>query len=89
MRAIRKMEPAWEKVQGENFPSCRKSTNYRMVERNFNRITCSPGRSACISPRSSSVRDLKALDSAYSIVFPNFTPINVNKKKRNYEDSIP
>ena len=27
--------------------------------------------------------DLKALDSAYSIVFPNSTPINVNKKKRN------
>ena len=25
--------------------------------------------------------DLKALDSAYSIVFPNSTPINVNKKK--------
>ena len=27
--------------------------------------------------------NLKALDSAYSIVFPNSTPINVNKKKRN------
>ena len=27
--------------------------------------------------------DLKALDKAYSIVFPNSTPINVNKKKRN------
>jgi len=26
--------------------------------------------------------DLKALDSAYSIVFPDSTPINVNKKKR-------
>ena len=26
--------------------------------------------------------DLKALDAAYSIVFPNSTPINVNKKKR-------
>ena len=26
--------------------------------------------------------DLKALDSAYSIVFPNNTPININKKKR-------
>ena len=26
--------------------------------------------------------DLKALDSAYSIVFPNSTPININKKKR-------
>ena len=26
--------------------------------------------------------DLKALDSAYSIAFPNSTPINVNKKKR-------
>ena len=25
--------------------------------------------------------DLKALDSAYSIVFPKSTPINVNKKK--------
>ena len=25
--------------------------------------------------------DLKALDAAYSIVFPNSTPINVNKKK--------
>ena len=25
--------------------------------------------------------NLKALDSAYSIVFPNSTPINVNKKK--------
>ncbi|WP_028904037.1 hypothetical protein [Prevotella sp. P6B4] len=25
---------------------------------------------------------LKALDSAYSIAFPNSTPINVNKKKR-------
>ncbi len=25
--------------------------------------------------------DLKALDSAYSIAFPNSTPINVNKKK--------
>ena len=27
--------------------------------------------------------DLKALDAAYSEVFPNSTPINVNKKKRN------
>ena len=26
--------------------------------------------------------DLKALDSAYIIVFPNSTPININKKKR-------
>ncbi len=26
--------------------------------------------------------DLKALDSAYSIAFPNSTPINVNKNKR-------
>ena len=26
--------------------------------------------------------NLKALDAAYSIVFPNSTPINVNKKKR-------
>ena len=26
--------------------------------------------------------DLKALDAAYSIVFPNSTPININKKKR-------
>ena len=26
--------------------------------------------------------DLKALDKAYSIAFPNSTPINVNKKKR-------
>ena len=26
--------------------------------------------------------DLKALDKAYSIVFPKSTPINVNKKKR-------
>ena len=26
--------------------------------------------------------NLKALDSAYSIAFPNSTPINVNKKKR-------
>ena len=26
--------------------------------------------------------DLNALDSAYSIAFPNSTPINVNKKKR-------
>ena len=26
--------------------------------------------------------DLKALDAAYSIAFPNSTPINVNKKKR-------
>ena len=26
--------------------------------------------------------DLRALDKAYSIVFPNSTPINVNKKKR-------
>jgi len=26
--------------------------------------------------------DLKALDSAYSIAFPNSTPINVNKKKK-------
>ncbi len=25
--------------------------------------------------------NLKALDSAYSVVFPNSTPINVNKKK--------
>ena len=31
-----------KKYKGENFPSCRKSTNYRMVERNFNCITCSP-----------------------------------------------
>lgn len=27
--------------------------------------------------------DLKALDAAYSIVFPKSTPINVNKKKRS------
>ena len=27
--------------------------------------------------------NLKALDKAYSIAFPNSTPINVNKKKRN------
>ena len=27
--------------------------------------------------------DLKALDAAYSVAFPNNTPINVNKKKRN------
>ncbi len=27
--------------------------------------------------------DLKALDKAYSIAFPNSTPINVNKKKRS------
>ena len=26
--------------------------------------------------------NLKALDAAYSIAFPNSTPINVNKKKR-------
>ena len=26
--------------------------------------------------------NLKALDAAYSVVFPNSTPINVNKKKR-------
>ena len=26
--------------------------------------------------------DLKALDAAYSIVFPNYTPINVNKKRK-------
>ena len=26
--------------------------------------------------------DLKALDAAYTVVFPNSTPINVNKKKR-------
>ena len=26
--------------------------------------------------------DLKALDAAYSVAFPNSTPINVNKKKR-------
>ena len=31
--------------------------------------------------------NLKALDSAYSIAFPNSTPINVNKKKKieNYD----
>ena len=27
--------------------------------------------------------NLRALDKAYSIAFPNSTPINVNKKKRN------
>ena len=27
--------------------------------------------------------DLKALDAAYSEAFPNSTPININKKKRN------
>ena len=27
--------------------------------------------------------NLKALDAAYSIAFPNSTPINVNKKKRS------
>ena len=26
--------------------------------------------------------DLKALDAAYSIAFPNSTPINVNKKRK-------
>ncbi len=31
--------------------------------------------------------DLKALDAAYSIAFPNSTPINVNKKKRNGTNS--
>ena len=28
--------------------------------------------------------NLKALDAAYSIAFPNSTPINVNKKKRTW-----
>ena len=28
--------------------------------------------------------NLKVLDAAYSIAFPNSTPINVNKKKRTY-----
>ena len=28
--------------------------------------------------------DLKALDSAYSIAFPNSTPLNVNKKKKHH-----
>ncbi len=34
--------------------------------------------------------DLKALDAAYSIAFPNSTPINVNKKKRlcNHEEIV-
>ena len=27
---------------------------------------------------------LKALDAAYSLAFPNSTPINVNKKKKNH-----
>ena len=31
--------------------------------------------------------DLKALDAAYSVAFPNSTPINVNKKKRNGTNS--
>ena len=31
--------------------------------------------------------NLKALDAAYSIAFPNSTPINVNKKKRNGTNS--
>ena len=31
--------------------------------------------------------NLKALDKAYSIAFPNSTPINVNKKKRNNDRS--
>ena len=30
--------------------------------------------------------DLKALDAAYSIAFPNSTPININKKKRPSPD---
>ncbi|MCR5680075.1 MAG: hypothetical protein K6G08_07705 [Prevotella sp.] len=29
--------------------------------------------------------DLRALDKAYSVVFPNSTPINTNKEKRNTE----
>ena len=28
--------------------------------------------------------DLKALDSAYNIAFPNSTPLNVNKKKKHH-----
>ena len=31
--------------------------------------------------------NLRALDKAYSIAFPNSTPINVNKKKKNNERS--
>ena len=35
--------------------------------------------------------DLKALDAAYSIVFPKSTPINVNKKKRQslHTETVP
>jgi hypothetical protein len=33
--------------------------------------------------------DLKALDKAYSIAFPESTPINVNKKKRADSDINP
>ena len=32
--------------------------------------------------------DLKALDTAYSIVFPNSTPINVNKKRRKKNEQL-
>ena len=33
LKAIRKMEPAWEKYKRENFPSCRKATICRMAAR--------------------------------------------------------
>ena len=29
--------------------------------------------------------DLKALDAAYSVAFPNSTPLNINKKKRTWK----
>ena len=32
--------------------------------------------------------DLKALDAAYSVAFPNSTPININKKKRHKNKSL-
>lgn len=33
--------------------------------------------------------DHKALDAAYSIVFPKSTPLNVNKKRKYYKNELP
>ena len=85
MRAIRKMEPAWEKVNGCKFA---------LVEYQDKKGELRPcyqlTKTECLYIATKFIGEgPESPRQRYSIVFPNCTPINVNKKKRNYEDSIP
>jgi hypothetical protein len=92
LRAIRKMEPAWEKVNGCKFAL----VEYRDKKGEF-RPCYSLTKTECLyiaTKFNDEARaivavcldisywkiNLKALDKAYSIAFPHSTPINVNKK---------